>query len=284
MRGAVPACRHALLAALVATAMAAWTPVASGHGDLHAQIEQVSAKLRLDPGNAALLFHRAELYRDHEEWAKAAADYDRVEALAPDQASVHLGRGKLLLAIGQLEASRRELDRFLDAEPAHAEALATRGAVAMAQARPADGARDFAAAIAASPEPDAEMFLALADALMALDPPDAPAALATLDDGMARLGRPVTLGLRAVDIAQRSGDVEGALARLDALRAGQARQEAWLERRGNLNAVAGRDADARRDWQAASAALDALAPRLANTAAMRELRERLDRKLAPRAD
>jgi Tfp pilus assembly protein PilF len=271
----------AALLLFVLAVMAA--PPVGAHGNLHEQIEAVSARLRAEPRNVELLFHRAELYRDHEEWALAAADYDRVEALAPGRALVHLGRGKLLLATGEPAAALAQLDRFLAREPTHVDGLATRARIRLALVQPRDAAADFAAAIAASPGPDAELYLAQADALMAAGDENAAAALAVLDAGSARLGKPVTLGLRAVEVEQRRGDVEAALSRLDALRAGQARQEGWLERRGNINAVAGRDADARRDWQAAQQALDALPPRLASTPAMRELRARLARKLAPPA-
>lgn len=275
--------RRAAAAALAALALAWLAPAAQAHGSLHEQIEAVSARLRAEPRNAELLFHRAELYREHEEWALAAADYDRVEALAPGQALVHLGRGKLLLSTGDAAAALVQLDRFLAREPAHVDGLATRARARLALGQPGEAAADFASAIAAAPAPDAELYLAQADALMAADEANAPAALAVLDAGSARLGRPVTLGLRAVEVEQRRGNVDAALARLDALRDGLPRQEGWLERRGNINAVAGRDAQARLDWQAAQQALDALPPRLANTPAMRELRARLARKLAPAA-
>lgn len=271
--------RGTLRAALLAAWLAGASTQAFAHGDLHEQIEAVSAKLRADPRNATLLFHRAELYRDHEEWTLAAADYDRVEALVPGQALVHLGRGKLLLATGDLGGARAELDAFLRQQPGHADGLATRGRLAMAQSRPADAARDFAAAIAASDPADAELYLAQADAIVAMGEVHYDAALDVLDAGSLRLGRPVVLGLRAADIEQSRGRTDAALARIDALREGQARQESWLERRGNFNAVAGRNADARRDWTAAQAAVDALPARLANTASMRDLRARLARKL-----
>jgi hypothetical protein len=271
------ACRAAGLACLL---MASLPSPGWAHGDLHVQIEAVSAKLRADPRNAALLFHRAELYRDHEQWPLAAADYDAVERLAPGQASVHLGRGKLLLATGRFALARAELDRFLQQAPGNPDALSVRGNINRAESRNLEASADFAAAIAAAPEPDAEWYLAQADALAAAGLDHQDEALAVLDAGSARLGHPVVLGLRAVELEQARGNTDAALVRLDALRAGQSRQETWLERRGNINAVASRNDDARRDWQAARDALESLAPRLAQTGAMRELRARLARKLA----
>jgi tetratricopeptide (TPR) repeat protein len=272
---------RAAAALLCAVLLAGATLSASAHGDLHGQIQALSAQLADEPRNVGLLLRRAELYRDHGQWALAAADYDRVESLSPGLAALHLGRGRLWLAAGRLPEARAALDRFLALEPAHAEALANRGRVGMAQSRFAEAARDFGEAIAVSRSPDAELYLAHADALLASDPALADASLAVLDAGAARLGRPVVLGLRAVEIEGRRGHVDAALARLDALRAGMARQEAWLERRGDLNAAAGRDAAARSDWRAALAALEALPARLSGTGAMQALRARLQAKLGP---
>lgn len=249
------------------------------HGDLHEQIEAISARIRADPGNAQLVFHRAELYRDHQDWAHAAADYDRVEVLAPGQAAVHLGRGRLWLDMGKFDEARVELDRFLAAEPKHSAAYADRARIAQAQARFGDAAADFARAIEFADAADAELYIGRARALAAVGKRDE--AIACLDEGSARLGQPPTLGLLAVQFEQDAGRFQAALDRLDRLRAGAPRQEAWLERRGDVLAAAGRHEEARVDWTDALAALLALPVRLAATPSMQALRKRLELKLAP---
>lgn len=248
------------------------------HGDLHEQIEAISARIKADPGNAELVFHRAELYRDHEEWERAAADYDLAAKLAPASVAVRLGRGRLLLAMGKLDAARVEFDAFIAAEPGHAGALADRAQLAEAQSRFEDAAADYAAAIDHADTADAELYLGRARAQAAAG--QVGEAIAGLDEGSARLGQPPTLGLLAVELERDRGNYDAAIARIDRMRAGAARQEAWLERRGDVLASAGRSEQARQAWAEALQALDALPVRLAGTDAMKELRKRLDAKLA----
>lgn len=270
--------RAGIFASLVFVAGLATCP-AFAHGDLHEQIETISARILADPGNAQLLFHRAELYRDHEEWALAAADYDRAEKLAPGNVVVRLGRGRLWVAMGKLDAARIEFDAFLSAEPGNTGALADRAKLAQAQVRYADAAADYSAAIEHADPVDAELYLGRAQALAAAGKVDA--AIAGLDEGSAKLGHPPTLGLLAVELERDRGHYALALDRIEQLRAGAARQEAWLERRGDLLQAAGRADEARQAWTDSLRALDALPTRLAGTESMQALRQRLNAKLAP---
>lgn len=70
---------------------------ALAHEGLHEQIVAVTAKIKLDPKNAALYLQRGELHRLHRDWARAAADYDRASRLQPSLTTIDLARGKLLL-------------------------------------------------------------------------------------------------------------------------------------------------------------------------------------------
>ena len=63
-------------------------------------MQDVSAQIQADPENAGLYFKRAELHRLHGELEESAADYDRVARMDSSFVAVHLGRGKLLLEIG----------------------------------------------------------------------------------------------------------------------------------------------------------------------------------------
>ena len=251
---------------------------ASAHGDLHEQIEAATARIRANPGNAQLVFHRAELYRDHEEWALAAVDYDRAEKLAPGNVVVRLGRGRLWLAMGKLDAAKIELDAFLAVEPKNSGALADRAQLAQTQARFDDASADYALAIEHADPADAELYLGRARAQASAGKIDA--ALAGLDEGSLRLGHPATLGLLAVELERGRGHFDAALGRIETMRAGAARQEAWLERRGDVLLAAGRADEARRAWADSLLALDSLPTRLAGTESMQALRRRLNTKLA----
>src|SRR5205814_10631343 len=105
-------------------------------------------------------------------------------------------------------------------------------------------------------------------------------AVALLDEGVARLGNTPALGLRALDFEIALARYDAALARIDRLAEGAARTEAWDERRGDVQRLAGREDAARQSYRAALDAIARLPVRLATTRATTELRARIERKLA----
>ncbi|HEX8311334.1 MAG TPA: tetratricopeptide repeat protein [Chthoniobacteraceae bacterium] len=252
---------------------------ASAHGDLHEQIEQLTANLKRDPTNAELLLKRADLHRAHGDFSAAAADYDLVQKRAPDLHAVHLGRGKLLLAMERLEAAEAALDHFLAASPPHVEGLLARARVRTKWKAHASAARDFAAAIKVSPRPEPEQYLEHAEALVAAGDRNIDEALRVLDAGMAKLGLLPTLGLFAIKLEVKQGAFDPALERIERLSAGTARKESWLERRGDVLQAAGRSADAHAAYRAAIENVDLLPTHLKQKKATIDLRERLQQKL-----
>lgn len=250
---------------------------AQAHGDLHERIEAISLRIQAEPNNADLVFRRAELYREHGAWAEAAADYDRAEALAPEADGVRLGRAQLLQATGEFTAARVQLDRYLAAHPDNAEALATRARVHRQLGDAAHAAEDFAGAIEHGNPPEPDFYLERAQALAASGRIDE--ALACLDQGSARLGDLPAFGQAAIELESGRGHHEAALQRLDRLRAGARRQEAWLEQRGDLLLRASLPESALQNYRDAQQAIDALPQRIRGTPAMLELGKRLQKKI-----
>jgi predicted Zn-dependent protease len=108
-------------------------------------------------------------------------------------------------------------------------------------------------------------------------------ALDGLDEGLERLGQPVTLQLYAIELELRQDRYDQALARLDRIAARSPRKESWLIRRGEILELAGWPADAKQAYIDALAAIDSLpATRRWNRAVQRlettatEAVERLD--------
>lgn len=269
--------RAGLLAIAIAIAIA--SPLALAHGDLHDQIVAISQRIQADPSSVDLVIRRAELYREHEQWPEAAADYYRAEVLDRGRAAINLGRGKMFLATGKLGAARTQLDTVLKAQPHHVDALVTRAQVLQAQGKHLAAAADYAQAIATASEPEPDFYLGRANALSQSSTARTNDAIACLDEGIARLGKLPTLSLAAIELELGQGAFDSALARLDTLREGQPRQEGWLERRGDILSAAQRPELAMQAWRDALAALDALPPRLRGTGAMLQLRNRLSQRL-----
>lgn len=250
------------------------------HEGLHEQIADTTGKLRADPRNAALLLHRAELYRQHEDWALAASDYDAAQRLASGLAAIRLGRGQMLQASGSLPAAEAQLDAYLAAVPRSVDGHATRARIRASRGNADGAAADFDAAIAARHPSEPEYYLERAQALARAGQVDA--ALAGLDAGRAELGELVTLGLAAVELEAGRAHWDAALARLDRMAEGAQRREGWLARRGDLLQRAGRLESARQAWRDARNAIDALPALRRNTPAMIALRARLEERLDQR--
>ena len=192
--------RVLLAAALAACGMALQPAPASAHGDLHAQIVEVTAALAVElrkpvdgHERANLYLARGELYRQHRKWKKAAADYDAAKRYEPDFDAVDLARGKMLLESGRLSQARRVLNAYLAAHVDHPEALLLSAEVLVKQGRPLAGVALFDRAIARHPQPEPDHFIARTEILERLGPQHRARAIAGLEEGMARLGRIVSL-------------------------------------------------------------------------------------------
>jgi tetratricopeptide (TPR) repeat protein len=232
--------RHFLAALCLAAALLAAR--ASAHGDLHEQIEAVSAALRSDPSNAVLVHKRGELYRAHCDYKAALADYARAERLDPGLSVVQLSRGRALLEWGRAAPARAALTSFLREQPDHAEALLLR---ARCQARL--GARtaaelDFQTALRVLADPLPDLYLERAENLRAAGRVEP--ALAALEQGIARLGPLVTLQNAALGLELRLARFDAALARLDGMLAEAPRPEQLLAQRAEILQRAGRGEEA----------------------------------------
>jgi tetratricopeptide (TPR) repeat protein len=152
-----------------------------------------------------------------------------------------------------------------------------RGRALMAVGRTEEAAGDFGRAIAAMPEPRPEHVIARRDALLSLGRREE--ALSALDEGMARVGRVVSLQLPAVDLEVELRRYEAALNRLDELLARGARNPAWVARRGDILERAGRTAEAHAEYERALAIINT-GSKSRHVKAFDDLKRRLEAELA----
>lgn len=239
------------------------------HGDLHLQIEALSAALKQTPHDATLWHKRGELYRAHHATARALADYARAEKLDPTLVVVQLSRGRVLYEAGRLRPAQRSLDQFLQHTPAHVEALLLRARVRARLGRREQAEQDFAAALALSPDPLPDLYLERAQNLA--EARDVEAALRVLEQGKERLGPLATLDEAALALELKLSRHAAALRRIDAMLARVARQEHLLARKAAILDRAGDPTQAREVRQRALAQIQALPEakqRLASTQAL----------------
>ena len=186
-----------LLAVGIAVSAPAWA-----HPGVDLQILDLDARIKKQEDNAALYLRRGELHRLHRDWSAAEADYKKARQLDATLIEVDFCLGKMKLEAEQPGEARLALDRFLAQQPQHIRALATR---ARARSKTGDhlgAARDFSAALAVAKEDPAmpAYYLERARALAAAGTEHLTVAVRGLDEGIERLGAPITLQLYAIDL------------------------------------------------------------------------------------
>lgn len=227
------------------------------HPAIETRIELLNRRIAAEPDNAGLFLQRGELHREHHSWAEAEADYAESRRLDPDLAAVDFSLAKLRYETGRDRDAIALLDRYLVKVPDDGAALALRAEVRRGLRENLEAAADYDRAItamrAAGQQPAPHLYLGRSDALVAAGEQFIAAALQGLEDGLDRLGRPITLELEALDLELRLGRFDQALARVDGRLAEARRPGPWLIRRGEVLESAGRYEEARAAYEGARA-------------------------------
>ncbi len=249
------------------------------HPGIDDQIRDVNARLEQAPDDAGLYLRRGELQRIHRDWAAAEADYRKARKLDPGLARVDLCLGTMKLEAGKPKAARKALDRYLSTNP---DDVLGRAARARARARSGDhlgAAADFTRALAGMEGVEGgrsrpEYYLERARALDAAGAQHIDRAIQGLDQGLAKLGHPVTLQLLAIDLELKQGRHDAALARVDQIASRAGRQETWLVRKGEILALASRTGEALAAYTKALESIEALPIIRRSNRAVQRLEER----------
>lgn len=262
--------------AAVALCLAITHPAAA-HMGFHEEIEELTARMVSDPGNAELCLRRGDLYRQHQEWDLARTDLDRARQIDPKLATIDLYQGKLFLHMGELGKARQALDTFLKAGTHSIEGYVTRAKIYDALGKHRQAAADYDRAILEYKEPNKpfpEYYIDRSRALMAAGNQYLDVALQGLDEGMRVLGSIITLDLYALELEIQGGRYDAALARIDRITAAANRKESWLIRRGEVLEQMGRSEEAFAAYEAADEAIASLPRRIRETRALRGLKHK----------
>ena len=252
-----------------------------GHGDVHGQINRITAELAQTPSNAPLYFQRAELYRVDQDFTNALADLNRAAQIDPSLVRVDFCRGRVLFEAGRPQEALPLLDKYLAGKPDDSEAFTTRGRVLRKLGEFTRAAKDYTTAIAMMRISNPELFIERSEALRAAGKPDD--AVQSLDEGIRQMGPLVTLQLPAIELEVSLKRYDAAIARIDAASARLQRKETWLVRRAEVLKQAGREDEARQNYRDALAALDRLPPTHRGTRATRDLEQKIRAALATNA-
>jgi tetratricopeptide (TPR) repeat protein len=239
---------------LTAILILTFFPFGWSHDELADQRAVITAKIQKEPQRADLYFQRAELFRADSHWKKAEADYKTARKLSPDMNVTDLGLGLVYLQTGQLKESKAALDRFLEAEPSHAEGRVTRGHASSRLGLIDEAIQDYTEALVIRPDP--EIFIERARLFASQNKLNE--AVDGLDEGVGRLGPVVTLELAAIEYELQLKRHESALSRVEKIAAQSDRKETWLLRKGEILEHASRAEEAKKAFLAAAEAIEKL--------------------------
>ncbi len=268
-------------------AVAGWllmvADVLRAHGPLDGELARLDVALQRRPEDPVLLLHRADLLRLDGRAAAALADLAAAERLDPVPERVWWIRGLLLRELDRPREALTDLNRWLERNPNHGEALMARARVHEALGHFSDGVADCDRLIRQPGRSDPEPYLLRARLQRQMGPCHWAEALAGLEHGLARLGPLVLLHLEAMELERQMNRVDDALARMDFLLARSERPETWHVRRAELLESAGRRTEARNAWECALAACQQLPATRRKTPFVQTLERRIRQALGPMA-
>lgn len=276
------ASRRVGLLALLAMLLLIQPRQVRAHGDLDLQIDAVSAQIDQQPNVAHLLLKRAELYRNVEHFLFANDDLNQAADLDPSLAAVHLARARNYLEWKKPALGLPEAEAFLATGPERQQrvlAQEVRGQLLIQLGRPLEAADAFSDAIELSTPPSPDLYMFRVAAYKAAGDAYLPAAITSLDEGIARLGPAISLIEPALELEIRLQRYDAALDRIHRIVTTFPRTEAWLARRGDVLKLAGRNEQARAAYEQALEKIATLPERHRTTQATANLAQRIHSRL-----
>ncbi len=233
------------------------------HADVEIRIAELTRRIQKHPTDAGLYLKRGELHRLHGEYSAALSDYWSASQLDMAPHLVNLCTGKLLAKVGQPVLSLAALDRCLALRPDEPNGYISRarllGNLGQYLAAFVDYTQGIAGLRNQSLSPD--YYLERARILSSLGDEYIDEVLQGLDEGLEKLGQPLTLQLCAIDLELQRHGYQAALKRLDSILERSPRKEIWLVRRGEILLKARKDQEALSAFQQALEAIESLPAR-----------------------
>ena len=229
------------------------------HPGAHVVIDYFTTQIREHPAEQALYIQRGIAYSNDGQFDPALADFRKAEQLG-DPAVVAFELGVLHYRKGDFPGARSYLDAFLAKHPGHPGALEYRARLRRDAGDPLGAVADYRAYFASVPRPNPGDYSAAAALLAGVPEQGAAAALALLDEGMARLGLLPQLQRQAIALELARGRVDLAISRQRALEPVLRGSPDWGVEMGELLLRAGRSADARGHFEQAARELAAARP------------------------
>ena len=170
--------------------------LAAGHGTHEELLDAYSQKLRQDPGDLVARHGLATTYIEHGDWRLALAELRIADRLSKPGSGLDFGltRARALLLGGRREGALAVLNAFLIRHPDDGPALLERARIMGTLQQPQASLADYRQALALSVRPEPDLFLEVAEKLVANGASDE--AIAVLQKGIQSIGAAPALVLR----------------------------------------------------------------------------------------
>lgn len=250
--------------------------IAVAHPEIEWQLEAVDRDINAAPDDPALYVRRGDLKRLLRDWEGAEADFARAEQLGAGEIrdELPLHRARLFIDTGHFRRGLFELDGFIARHPDHIDARRLR-AITLAQAGETDAAiADYSHLLQTHAANSPELWVERARLLQGTGHTEA--AVAGIDEAIGIFGPLVTLVEFAIEARIDDRNYAAALDEMDRLPPALRAAPHWQWRRGEVLRAFGKSDAANQAYEEAVAAILKLPVQRQNTAAMQELRARLN--------
>lgn len=226
-------------------------PQVLAHGDVHEQIDQISAQVHDQPDNPLLLMERGRLHLIDGNPHAAVPDLEKALQMDPENDEALMLHAGALLKSGNAEKALPIVEQILLKQPQHREGLLIRARSLCAVSRFADGVEAYDKVLNNIPRPGPDLFIEQARTAAQSDPHGYRDAVNYLEKGMDILGPLPSLQIEALNYEASNHDVDAAVKRIDELLALGGRQEEWYVRRAEILESSGREFEAHVDYKSA---------------------------------
>lgn len=222
---------------------------ALAHSDGHERMKLLDAQIRNEPDNAELHLRRGRLYIEENHFEEARADLEKTLVLAPKQHGARYFLAEALLHGGKAELAEQQAQRFIDDHGANEPGALSRGYWLLGQARlaqqhPEAAIAAYRSALKVTAEPTPDHYQLFVNASLAAGGKYLDEALRVLDQGLTAGGSIDLLQGMALEVELRADRADAGLQRLEAIIAQKKRLPFLYARKAEILANAGRMAEA----------------------------------------
>jgi len=245
------------------------------HGDIHEQIKRLSKQIKKDRKNPELYFQRAVLYHEHDEFRHARNDYHKAVKLGYKKPDVYYFLARLYKEWNENAEALKNIDIFLGLQRESVSGIVERGRILNQMKNYPAALTEYEKAFKLKNSLIPEYYLEATGVILKRDTKDYDEALQMLGRAIADLGALSVFQDMALDLELKKGDVDAALARLDAQAENLDRKENHYARRADILAAAGRTEAAREYYRKALEAIEKLPGHRQKTPSVVELKGKI---------